>query len=137
MSTRDHASLHAMLQKDMHNEVPDAVLQKCPEADRVIVENLLRLAQSELLVLNLASTNIVVETNKLVVRSSLTGPAPSVSLTSMRALQAYSPARVTEVRTAMHEGTMVLIIDVCDSAVRMGTTELEIVRITKKHRTWC
>lgn len=137
MGARDHTSLHAMLQKDMQNEVPEAVLQHCPEADRVMVENLLRLAQTELVVLNLASTSIVTETNKIVLRCALTGPTPSVSLSTMRALQAYSPARVTEVRTSLHEGTMLLVIDVCDSSVRMGTTELEIVRITKRQRTWC
>jgi hypothetical protein len=134
MVNRDHMSLHAMLQKDMHNEVPDAVLQNCADADKILVENLLRLAQTELLVLNLASTTIVTEAHKIIVRCALTGPTPSVSLSSMRALQAYSPARVGEVRTILQEGNLLLVLDVCDSSVRMGTTELEIVRITKRHR---
>jgi hypothetical protein len=29
---------------------------------------------------------------------------------------------------------MHLVIDVCDASVRMGATELEIVRIVKRHR---
>ena len=136
MVNREHMSLHAMLQKDMHNDVPEAVLQKCADADKILVENLLRLAQTELLVLNLASTTIVTEGHKTIVRCALTGPTPSVSLSSMRALQAYSPARVGEVRTIMQEGSMLLVLDVCDSSVRMGTTELEIVRITKRHRVF-
>lgn len=136
MGSREQISLTAMLQKDIQNEVPPAILLQCPEIDRVLVENLLRLAQSEILVLNLASTTIVADTNKLVVRCALTGPAPSVSLTSMRALQAYTPARVAEVRIVLQEGTMLLVIDVCDSGVRIGTTELEIVRIVKRHRPW-
>lgn len=136
MVNREHMSLHAMLQKDMHNDVPEAVLQKCSDADKILVENLLRLAQTELLVLNLASTTIVTEGHKTIVRCALTGPTPSVSLSSMRALQAYSPARVGEVRTIMQEGSMLLVLDVCDSSVRMGTTELEIVRITKRHRVF-
>jgi len=64
----------------------------------------------------------------------LTGPSPSVSLASMRSLQNYSPARVAEVRTMLFEGGLALVLDVCDSATRIGTTELEIVRITKRHR---
>jgi hypothetical protein len=126
-------SLTAMLHKDIHNAVPEAVLKHCGD-DKVLVENLLRLAQTELLVLNLPSTTIVQEQQKLVIRCCLTGPAPSVCLTSMRALQAYSPARVSEVRVVLHEGSMLLVIDVCDSSVRMGATELEIVRIVKRHR---
>jgi hypothetical protein len=92
-------------------------------------------AQAELSVLNLASTTIVSECKKTVVRCALTGPTPSVSLSNMRALQAYSLARVVEVRIALQEGSMMLVFDVCDSSVRMSTTELEIVRITKRHRT--
>ncbi len=134
MVLRESMSLHAMLHKDMQNDVPDAVLKHCADADRVLVENLLRLAQAELLVLNLASTTIVTEGQKFIVRCVLTGPAPSISLSSMRAIQAYSPARVCEVRSTLHEGSMQLVFDVCDASVRMGTTELEIVRITKRHR---
>jgi hypothetical protein len=135
MVVREALSLHAMLHKDMQNEVPESVLNHCAESDKVLVENLLRLAQAELSVLNLASTTIVAEGKKTVVRCALTGPTPSVSLSNMRALQAYSPARVVEVRIALQEGSMMLVFDVCDSSVRMSTTELEIVRITKRHRT--
>ena len=100
----ENMPLHAMLQKDIHNQVPEAVLKHCAE-DRVLVENLLHLAQTELLVLNLASTTIVHEQQKLVIHCCLTGPAPSVCLTSMRALQAYSPARVGEARIVFRRGS--------------------------------
>jgi hypothetical protein len=39
--------------------IDDPWLQNCANADKMLVENLLRLAQTELLVLNLASTTIV------------------------------------------------------------------------------
>ena len=128
-------SLSAMLHKDMHNQVPETVLKHCGD-DRVLVENLLRLAQAELLVLNLPSTTIVQEQNKLVIRCCFTGPAPSVCLTSMGALQASSPARVGEVRIALHEGSVQLVLEVCDASVRMGATELDLVRIIKRHRVF-
>ncbi len=131
---RETLSLHAMIQKGINNDVPESVLQQCPDADRILIENLLRLAQAELLVLNLASTSIVTEGHKTVIRCALTGPSPIVSLSSMRSLQAYSPARVAEVRTMLFEGSLALVLDVCDSSTRIGTTELEIVRITKRHR---
>ena len=127
-------SLHAMLHKDMNNDVPDSVLNTCAESDKVLVENLLRLAQAELCVLNLASTTIVTEGKKTVVRCVLTGPTPAVSLNSMRALQAYSPARVFEVRCVLQEGNLILVLEINDPSVRMSTTELDIVRITKRHR---
>jgi hypothetical protein len=123
-----------MLQKELHNEVPDAVLRHCPECDRVLVENVLRLAQVELVVLNLASTTVALEPRKTVLKCALTGPAPSVSLSSMRSLQAYSPARVVEVRTTLNDGSMLLVLEISDANSRISTSELEIVRITKRRR---
>ena len=64
----------------------------------------------------------------------MTGPSPSVSLSSMRNLQAYSPARVLDLRTMLHEGHMFLLIDLSDSLTRISTTELEVVRVIKKRR---
>ena len=128
------ASLNSMLQKELHNEVPDTVLRQCPECDLVLVENVLRLAQVELVVLNLASTTVALEPRKTVLKCALTGPAPSVSLSSMRSLQAYSPARVLEVRTTLHDGSMLLVLEISDANSRISTLELEIVRITKRRR---
>ena len=128
------ASLNSMLQKQLNNEVPDAVLRQVPEADRVLVENVLRLAQAELVVINLASTTVAVESRRTVLKCALTGPTPSVSLSSMRSLQAYSPTRVVEVRTTLHDGSMLLVLEISDANTRLSTAELEIVRITKRRR---
>ena len=128
------ASLNSMLQKELHNEVPDAVLRQCPEGDRVLVENVLRLAQVELVVLNLASTTVALEPRKTVLKCALTGPAPSVSLSSMRSLQEYSPVLVLEVRTTLHDGSMLLVLEISDGKSRISASELEIVRITKRRR---
>lgn len=127
-------SLNSMLQRELKNEVPDAVLQQCPEADRVLAENVLRVAQAELVVLNLASTTVSVEGRKITLKCMMTGPSPSVSLSSMRNLQAYSPGRVLDLRTMLHEGHLFLLIDLSDSLTRISTTELEVVRVIKKRR---
>lgn len=128
------SSLGGMLQQQLRNEVPAAVLKLVPEAEQVVVENVLRLAQAELAVLNLASTTVSVEGRKLVLKSALTGPQAGVSLSSMQSLQSYSPARVLDVRAVLDSGTLFLVIELSDSTCRMSTTEFEIVRITKKRR---
>jgi len=128
------SSLNAMLQKELHNEVPESVLRQVPDSDRMLVNNLLQLAQAELVVLNLASAVVTVEPRKLMVKCALTGPTPSVSLSFMRSLQAYSPARVVEVRTTLHEGSMLLVLEISDANTRISASELEIVRITKRRR---
>ncbi len=57
----------------------DAVLPDCPAADRVLVHALLRLAQAELLVMDLASTTVTVEGGRLVVCCALAGGLPHVA----------------------------------------------------------
>jgi hypothetical protein len=52
----------------------------------------------------------------------------------MLSLQAYSPARVLEVRAVVHDGNMLLVVEVSDTTTRITTTKLEIVRITKKRQ---
>ena len=99
-------SLNSMLQKQLHNEVPEEVVRQCPEADRTLVENILRLAQAELVVLNLASTIVLIEGRKIILKCTLTGPTQTLSLSSMRSLQAYSSARVLEVKAMGHDGSL-------------------------------
>ena len=70
--------------------MPDAVLRQCPKADRILVEIVLRFAQAEFVVLKLASTTLSVEGRKITLKTVSTGPSQSVSLTTMRNLQAYS-----------------------------------------------
>ena len=125
-------SLNSMLQKQLHNAVPEEVLRQCPEADRTLVENILRLAQAELVVLNLASTIVLIEGRKIILKCTLTGPTPTLSLSSMRSLQAYSPARVLEVKAMGRDGSLLLVIEISDGTCRVSVSELEIVRICKK-----
>ena len=125
-------SLNSMLQRQLHNEVPEEVLRQCPETDRTLVENILRLAQAELVVLNLASTIVLIEGQKIILKCTLTGPSPTLSLSSMRSLQAYSPARVLEVKAMCHDGSFLLVVEISDGTCRVSVSELEIVRICKK-----
>jgi len=73
---RDQLSLHAMLQKGMNNDIPETILEKCPDADRLMIENLLRIAKTELVVLNLA---LILRTVRLhrIIRISLSSPFKS------------------------------------------------------------
>ena len=82
--------------------------------------------------LNLASTIVLIEGRKIILKCTLTGPTPTLSLSSMRSLQAYSPARVLEVKAMGHDGSLLLVIEISDGTCRVSVSELEIVRICKK-----
>jgi hypothetical protein len=131
---REFGSLGAMLQKDSKNEVPESVLAQLPPEDRVLVENLLLVAQAELEILNLASTTVVASESIVRVSCALAGPSPLVALSNMRCVQAYSPARVRDVRAVLQENRLLLVINVHDRNARVTASEIDVVRLVKRRR---
>ena len=131
---RESGSLGAMLQKDSKNEVPESVLAQLAPEDRVLVENLLLVAQAELEILNLASTTVVASESIVRVSCALAGPSPLVALSNMRCVQAYSPARVRDVCAVLQENRLLLVIDVHDRNARVTASEIDVVRLVKRRR---
>jgi hypothetical protein len=131
---RESGSLGAMLQKDSKNEVPESVLAQLAPEDRVLVENLLLVAQAELEILNLASTTVVASESIVRVSCALAGPSPLVALSNMRTVQSYSPARVRDVRAVLQENRLLLVIDVHDRNARVTASEINVVRLVKRRR---
>ena len=131
---RESGSLGALLQKDLNNEVPESALaQRAPE-DRVLVENILLVAQAELEILNLASTTVVLSDGVIRISCTLAGPSPLVSLSTMRSVQAYSPARVRDLRAVLQDNRLLLVIYVHDRLARVTASEVDVVRLVKRRR---
>jgi hypothetical protein len=110
------------------------VLAQLPPEDRVLVENILLVAQAELEILNLASTTVVVSESIVRVSCALAGPSPLVALSNMRCVQAYSPARVLDVCAVLQENRLLLVIDVHDRNTRITASEIDVVRLVKRRR---
>ena len=127
-------SLTTLLHHEAANCVPDEILQKCAESDRVVVENILLVAQSEINTLNLASTTVVVDKQRITAQCAFTGPDPQVALSQLRAIETYSPARILDLRVALHNGTMHLSVIICDSSYRITSSQTEIIRVARKRR---
>lgn len=133
---REILSLGGMIQQGVNNTVPDTVLEQCPEADRVLCENILMVAQAEIDVLNLASTVVVLNGPTITLACTVQGQEPSISLAQLRAIQAYSPARVRDAHASLRSGMLVLCIEIADSTTRVTTTDTEVIRVVRKRRLW-
>jgi hypothetical protein len=131
---RESGSLGALLQKDLNNEVPESVLAQLAPEDRVLVENILLVAQAELEILNLASATVVLSDGVIRISCTVAGPSPLVSLSSMRSVQAYSPARVRDLRAVLQDNRLLLVIDVHDRLARVTASEVDVVRLVKRRR---
>jgi len=131
---RESGSLGALLQKDLNNEVPETALAQLAPEDRILVENVLLVAQAELEILNLASTTVVLSDGVIRVSCTLAGPSPLVSLSTMRTVQAYSPARVRDLRAVLQDNRLLLVIDIHDRLARVTASEVDVVRLVKRRR---
>jgi hypothetical protein len=131
---RESGSLGALLQKDLNNEVPESARAQLAPEDRVLVENILRVAPAELEILNLASTTVVLSDGVIRISCTLAGPSPLVSLSTMRSVQAYSPARVRDLRAVLQDNRLLLVIDVHDRLARITASEVDVVRLVKRRR---
>lgn len=129
-------SLTAMIQKGIQNEVPQSVLEQCPVDDKVLIENILLLAQLELEVLNLASTTITSEAGKVLIKCALAGNEARISLTSMRNIQNFSPARILDVKAQMLANTLYLQLEISDANTRLTCVELDVLRVRKRKRVF-
>ena len=128
------SSLTAMIQKGMQNEVPQNVLEQCPPEDKVLIENILLLAQTELEALNLAGTTITCRDSKVFIKCALAGNDARISLSAMRNIQNFSPARIVEVRAQVLANTLYLYLDIADANTRITCSELEVIRVRKRKR---
>lgn len=131
---RESGSLGALIHKDFNNEVPESALAQLAPEDRVLIENILLVAQAELEILNLPSTTVVTSDGLVRVSCALAGPSPIVSLSTMRSVQAYSPARVRDLRAVLQDNRLVLVIDVHDRLARVTASEVDVVRVVKRRR---
>ena len=132
-----HASmttLNAMINKGINNEVPESVLQNCGADDKVLVENLLLLAQAELESLQLAGATVCKSDKKTVIQCPFAGTNCRLSLAAMQSIQNYSPARVFDVSARMTQGIFYLYFEIGDASTRISCTELEVIRVAKKKR---
>ena len=123
---------HALARSQQH--LPDAVLDQCSEADRVIVENIGLVAQETLPALHLAQATIVQDGGKYLLRIPFTAAVASVTLRELRMIQTYNPARVHDIRVGMGDKALVLRIDICNEQTPLACSELEVLRLTKRTR---
>ena len=123
-----------ILQNGAANSVPDEVLQKCANDDRLVVENILLVAQTEINTLNLASTTLVIDKHRITARCAFTGPEPRVTLSQLRAIETYSPARVADIHVSLSNGMLHLVIVISDSTCRITSSQTEIIRVARKRR---
>ena len=130
---RGTSGLGSALNAVMRTRVPAAALSQCADADRVLVENVLILAQEMLPLIDVAACSIDLKHGQYRILVPVAAQT-RVGLRELRAIEAYSPARVTGVAVQTGGAVGALCIDIADQNCPITCTELDVVRICKKRR---
>ena len=129
------SAVHAALARGARPAVPDNVLANCLPEDKVVVENVLLVAAETVPNANLAATTLARGNGRY--RLSLPLAAPLlVTLSQLRAIQTYNPARVAEAALHADDGKCALVIHVIDQATPLTVSEFDVVRVCKRTRWW-
>lgn len=133
-------TLASALARNVRPQVPENILSQCEQDDKVVVENILLVVTETIPYANLASTTLTKIQNKY--RLSL--PLASsylVTLSQLRAIQTYNPARISEIilkKSTSDESSSanntVLLVDVVNESTPISVSEIEVLRVCKRRR---
>lgn len=122
-----------MLKTMSRPKVPEATLNKCLPADRIVVENILLIVQDVIAFADISTAVITLKNNKYEVSVPLCQHC-TVSLEDMRCIEAYSPARVGLISVNSAGTDLNLRLSIVDEQSVMSITEVDVIRISKKRR---
>lgn len=117
------------------NELPEQILSSVSEDDRMVVEQIMLVAQAAFHSLNISAASIQVDNGKYLVTTPFEGKRTTVTLADLRAIANYNPARIADIRVCLSEthGPR-LRIDICNEATRMPCSQLDILRVSKRSK---
>ena len=128
-------SLEKTLASVMRRRVPEHVLQLCAAQDRVLLENIVHLAQQVVPELNITLADAQKQGEVYTVRIPASAAEIVVHLSQLRDIEAYSPCRILEVGVKVAGDGVSVVIRVATENRPLVFSEVDIVRISKRGRS--
>ena len=122
---------HAIAQV-MRRTIPEHTLCNVPESDKVLLQNIVHLVQDSIPEVNVTLLEVEKGTEVYNLRLPTSMRTLTVSLEQLRQIQAYSPARISEVSVGVTSDTPHIILRVTTEARPLMYSEIDIIRIRKR-----
>jgi len=130
MATKDTLG-HAIAQV-MRRTIPEHTLCNVPEADKVLLQNIVHLVQDAIPEVNVTQMELEKSADHYSIRLPFSSRAFMLSLEQLRQIQTYSPARIADVILGSTTDAAQLTIRVTTEARPMHYSQVDIIRITKR-----
>jgi hypothetical protein len=116
----------------MRRTVPEHALANVPDADKMLLQNIVHLVQDSIPVIDVTLLELEKGTEMYTLRLPASMRTFTVSLEQLRQIQAYSPARISEVSVGVASDTPHIILRVTTEARPLMYSEIDIIRIRKR-----
>jgi hypothetical protein len=130
MATKDTLG-HAIAQV-MRRTIPEHTLCNVPEADKVLLQNIVHLVQDAIPEVNVTQMELDKGAEQYSIRVPFAARSFMLSLDQLRQIQTYSPARISDVLVGSSSDAPLLTIRVTTEAKPVQYTEVDIIRIRKR-----
>lgn len=130
MATKDTLG-HAIAQV-MRRTIPEHTLSNVPEADKVLLQNIVHLVQDAIPEVNVTQMELEKGADQYTIRLPFSARAFMLSLEQLRQIQTYSPARISDVLVGSTADAPQLTVRVTTEARPLQYSEIDIIRIRKR-----
>lgn len=133
MTSKD--SLGHAIANVMRRTIPEHTMSNVPDSDKVLLQNIIHLVQDSIPEVNVTLMEIEKGNQIYNVRIPISVRTFILGLEQLRQIQAYSPARISDVCVGLNAETPHVTIRVTTEARALIFSEVDIIRITKRMRT--
>jgi hypothetical protein len=133
MTSKD--SLGHAIANVIRRTIPEHTLSNVPDSDKVLLQNIIHLVQDSIPEVNVTLMEIEKGNQIYNVRIPISVRTFILGLEQLRQIQAYSPARISDVCVGLNAETPHVTIRVTTETRALIFSEVDIIRITKRMRT--
>jgi hypothetical protein len=133
MTSKD--SLGHAITNVMRRTIPEHTMSNVPDSDKVLLQNIIHLVQDSIPEVNVTLMDIEKGNQVYNVRIPISVRTFILGLEQLRQIQAYSPARISDVCVGLNAETPHVTIRVTTEGRALIFSEVDIIRITKRMRT--
>lgn len=133
MTSKD--SLGHAIANVMRRTIPEHTMSNVPDSDKVLLQNIIHLVQDSIPEVNVTLMDIEKGNQVYNVRIPISVRTFILGLEQLRQIQAYSPARISDVCVGLNTETPHVTIRVTTETRALIFSEVDIIRITKRMRT--
>jgi hypothetical protein len=123
--------LSSALKSVIRPKVSECILNRCLPTDRVVVDNILTVTQDLIPFVDITSMSMDIQENTYCLKIPLTDHV-KIFLRDLRAIEAYSPARISSISVSSTESGLHLLIHVANEQVSVRSTLVDVIRVTKR-----